>query len=289
MRSRWKGHIRMNLVLIPVKAYNAEEMQDKVKLNMFHIGCGGNVGKKEYCKECNTDLTSDQIFRGYKADSKVIPINDDDVSSLKLESTKVIDILGFVERSEIPVTFYDKPYYIGPDGKVGEQTYDTLRSAILESGKVAVGKVVINSGREDQVVISVENSCLVMCIIRYKDEVRNPVEVPNLSNCTDVPAEQIELALELVKTMTKRFSTLAVVNEYNAKLKEVIDFKLQNGDTAVVLSKSEAKSAPSIDIMAALRASIGKEKGTKVIEVGKGNLKVEKAESKKKKKDKVPA
>lgn len=278
MRQRWKGMIRMNLVLIPVKVYNAEETQDKVKLNLFHVGCGGNVGKKDYCKECNTDLTSDVIFRGYKFDdSRIIPINDEDVANIKLESTKVIDILGFVDKSDIPVTFYDKPYFIGPDGKAGEQSYDVIRSAILKSGKIAVGKIILSSGREDQVAISVENDALVMCVIRYKDEVRNTAEIPNLMNCTKAPEEQTELAVEIVKSMTKRFSSLAVINEYNAKLKEVIDFKIANGDTSVV-PKSEAKSAPVIDIMAALRASVQKE--SKVIDVG-SSVKVDKVEEKK--------
>lgn len=254
MRQRFKGHLRFSMVLIPVKVYNGEETQDKVKLNQFHVGCGGAVGKKDYCKACNETLTSDLIYKGYKIDDEhVVQISDEDVDNIKLESTKVIDISGFVDKSEIPVTFYEKPLFIGPDGKVGESTYDVFVQTLKISGKCAIGKIVLSHGREDQVVISAIDNALVMCVIRYKDEVRQVSEIPNLQNCKPAQKEMIDLAVDLCNSMTHKFEDLSVTNEYNAKLKELIDVKAQGKLEVPKTGKSEQPA--SVDIMSMLKAS----------------------------------
>jgi DNA end-binding protein Ku len=127
LRSIWKGHIRFSLVTIPVRVYNAVDTAESISFNQIHRACNGRIGYDKRCKKCNNQVENDDIVKGfqYEPDQYVI-FEKDDLDKLKLKSTKVIDIEGFVDASEIDATLYDAPYYAGPDGDVAAKTYGLL-------------------------------------------------------------------------------------------------------------------------------------------------------------------
>lgn len=129
MRSMWRGTIRFSLVSIPVKIYSAIETSEKIQFNQLHRDDFGAIGYDKRCKKCNEVVTNDQITKGYQYEpDRYAIVEPDDLAKIKIKTTKAVDIVGFVAREEIPTTFYDAPYFAGPDGPISENPYALLRS-----------------------------------------------------------------------------------------------------------------------------------------------------------------
>ena len=142
MRSMWRGTIRFSLVSIPVKIYSAIETSEKIQFNQLHRDDFGAIGYDKRCKKCNEVVTNDQITKGYQYEpDRYAIVEPDDLAKIKIKTTKAVDIVGFVAREEIPTTFYDAPYFAGPDGPISENPYALLREVMKQTGKIAVGKV----------------------------------------------------------------------------------------------------------------------------------------------------
>jgi DNA end-binding protein Ku len=137
MRSIWKGHIRFLLVAIPVRIYNAIETSEKIQFNQLHREDFGPIGYDKRCKKCDQIVTNDQITKGYQYETdRWAIVEPDDIARIKIKTTKAVDIVGFVGREEIPSTFYDSPYFAGPDGPVSEKPYALLREVMKQTGKI---------------------------------------------------------------------------------------------------------------------------------------------------------
>ena len=116
MRSIWKGHIRFLFVAIPVRIYNAVEASEKIQFNQLHREDFGPIGYDKRCKKCGQVVTNEEITKGYQyeADRYAI-VEPEEIAKVKIKTNKAVDIMGFVDASEIPTTFFDAPYYAGPD------------------------------------------------------------------------------------------------------------------------------------------------------------------------------
>src|SRR5882762_7688967 len=139
MRSIWKGHIRFSLVTIPIRIYNAVDTDETIRFNQLHKEDNGAVGYEKKCKKCGKSLTSEEIVKGYQfAPDQYVIVSAEDVEKVKLKSTKVIEIEGFIGADEVQPSLYESPYLVGPDGPVAAKTYSLLSQALKESGKVAM-------------------------------------------------------------------------------------------------------------------------------------------------------
>ena len=144
MRSIWKGHIRFSLVTIPICIYNAIETSETISFNQLHREDNGPIGYDKRCKKCNRVVKSEDIVKGYQYEpDQYVIIEPKDLAKLKLKSTKVIEIEGFVDSSEVHPTLYDTPYFAGPDGDVAAKTFALLCATLKDTGKLGIGKVVI--------------------------------------------------------------------------------------------------------------------------------------------------
>src|SRR5436189_3442640 len=153
MRSIWKGHIQFSLVTIPIRIYNAVETEETIRFNQLHKEDNGAVGYDKKCKKCGKVLTGEEIVKGYQFEpEQYVVISPDDLEKIKLKSTKVIEIEGFIDSKEVHPTLYDSPYLAGPDGPVAAKTYSLLSKALEASGKVALGKVVL---RDREAVVTI--------------------------------------------------------------------------------------------------------------------------------------
>src|SRR4030095_13910091 len=138
-------------------------------------------------------VTKDEIIKGYQyAKDQYAILDPDDLMKVKLKTTKVIDIVGFVEKSEFPPMLYDSPYFVGPDGEVGAKTYALLREVLKETGKVGLGKVVLRD-REDFIAIAPQEDGLVVYKLRYPKEVRKIDDVPELAH-HEIDKNELKLA-----------------------------------------------------------------------------------------------
>src|SRR5256886_8471148 len=281
MRSIWKGHIRFSLVTIPIRIYNAVDTEETIRFNQLHKDDNGAVGYEKKCKKCGKALTTEEIVKGYQFEpEQYVIVSPDDFEKIKLKSTKVIEIEGFIDAGEVQPSLYESPYLAGPDGPVAAKTYSLLSQALKASGKLAVGKVVLRD-REEVVAIAPMDGGLVLYKLRNPKEIRKMENVPQLENA-DVNKDELKLSLSLVDSMSSKFKELDLTDRYRDALREVIEAKIAGKE--VVSSPEEEK--PVVDIMAALKESIEQTKAKKKpMEKAKGEKKeaIEAAPAKQKK------
>jgi DNA end-binding protein Ku len=252
MRPIWKGHIRFSLVTIPISIYNAIETSETISFKQLHKEDNGPIGYDKRCKKCNKIVKNEDIVKGYQYEpDQFAIIEPEDLAKLKLKSTKVIEIEGFVDAEEVPATLYDTPYYAGPDGDVSAKTFALLIATLKDSGKLGIGKVVIRD-RESVVLLSPEKNGLLLYKLRYPNEVRKITEVPQLDGTT-ADKQQLKLARTLVDSMIKPFAEIKLKDTYKDAVKELIKAKIQGKEVATV--EEEEEKAP-VDIMTALKQSI---------------------------------
>ena len=251
MRSIWKGHIRFLLVAIPVRVYNAIETSEKIHLNQLHKDDYGPIGYDKRCKKCGQIVSNEEIIKGYQySKDQYAILEPDDIAKIKLKTTKVIDIVGFVDSSEIPATLYDSPYYAGPDGEVGAKTFALLREVLKQTGKVGLGKVVLRD-REDFVAIAPQGEGLVVFKLRYPKEVRKIEEVPQIGEY-NIDEKELKLAHTLVEQMVTSMSEIEMRDNYSDALREIIEAKIEGKEVTAFVEEE----APTVDIMTALKESI---------------------------------
>src|SRR5258708_18765227 len=253
MRSIWKGHIRFLFVAIPVRIYNAVETAEKIQFNQLHREDFGPIGYDKRCKKCGQVVTNEEITKGYQYEpDRYAIVEPDEIAKVKIKTNKAVDIMGFVDASEIPTTFFDAPYYAGPDGPVSEKPYALLRQVLRDTGKVGLAKVVLRD-REDLVpVLPLENG-IVLQKLRYPAEIRSIKEAPEIESAQKIDKKELTLATSLVEQMITSFSDIGTVDNYQEALRKLIDKKIK-GKKIVEFEKVE--DVPRLDIMSALKKSL---------------------------------
>jgi DNA end-binding protein Ku len=253
MRSIWKGHIRFLLVAIPIRVYNAIEASEKIQFNQLHREDYGPIGYDKRCKKCNQIVSADQITKGYQYEpDRYAIVEPEDIAKIKIKTTKAVDIIGFVDASEIPSTFYDAPYFAGPDGPVSEKPYALLREVMRQTGKVGLGKVVLRD-REDLVAVFPQENGLVLQKLRYPHEVRSIEHVPDVASAKTLDKKELALATTLVEQMTTTLEEIDMSDQYHEALKKLIESKVKGKKT---VEFEPVEELPRLDIMSALKKSL---------------------------------
>lgn len=264
MRAIWKGHIRFSLVTIPIRIYNAIDNAQTISFNLLSREGHNPVAYEKKDKVTGKVLRNEDIVKGYQYEpGQYVIIEQEDLEKVKLKSTKVIEIDGFVKAEEVHPTLYESPYFIGPDGDVAAKTYALLAATLKESGKVGVGKVVLRD-RETPVLLNPHEGGILMYRLRYPNEVRSIKEVPQLLEAK-ADKEQLKLAKSLVDSMSTKFANIKMEDHYADELKKIIQAKIE-GKEIVSIEEAEPEV---VDIMTALKASIERAK-KKPMEKAKG-------------------
>ena len=269
MRAIWKGHIRFSLVTIPVRVYNAVDNDQKISFNQLHRECNGSVGYDKRCKKCNKVVTKDDIVKGYQYEpDQYVVVEPSDLEKIKLKSTKIIEIEGFINTKEVSPLLYESPYFAGPDGPVAGKAYALLSQTLKESGKVGIGKVVLRD-REDVVLIAPMDNGIVLYKLRYPHEIKAMKDVPQLDE-QKIEKDQLKLARNLVDSMATTYKKLTLQDTYHEALKDMIEAKISGKEIVTVTEEPK----PVVDIMSALKQSIEQAKSQrKPMEKAKGKKK----------------
>jgi len=258
MRSLWKGHIRFSLVTIPIRIYSAIDTAQTVRFNQLHTACNGRVGYDKRCKKCGELVKNEEIVKGYQYEpDQYVVFEKDELDKLKLKSTKVIEIEGFVDAAEVHPTLYETPYFAGPDGEVASKTYALLATAMEDAGKMGVGKVVLRD-REDIVMIAPQDGGLLLYRLRYPSEIKKITDVPLVGEEAG-DHEQLKLAKSLIDSMATSMDKLKLEDRYGDAVREMIDAKVAGKEIVAV----EEEEKPVVDIMTALKQSIEQAKSKK--------------------------
>lgn len=259
MRAIWRGHIRFSLVTIPIRIYNAIDTAETIRFNQLHKDCNGNIGYDKRCKKCDEKVKNDDIVKGYKYEpDQYVIIEKEDLDNLKLKSTKIIEIEGFVDASEVHHTLFDAPYFAGPDGEVASTAYALLCETLKRSNKLGIGKVVLRDRESVMLMAPHRDGGLVLYKLRYPHEVRDIKDVPQLESVA-ADEDQLKLAQTLVDSMTKSFDQIELKDKYKDAVKELIARKIEGKEIVTV----EEEERPVVDIMTALKASIDHAKAEK--------------------------
>ena len=269
MRSIWKGHIRFSLVTIPIRIYNAVDTEETIRFNQLHKDDNGAVGYEKKCKKCGKALTAEEIVKGYQFEpEQFVIVSPEDLAKIKLKSTKVIEIAGFIDAAEVHPSLYESPYFAGPDGPVAAKTYSLLSQALKASGRVGIGKVVLRD-REELVTIAPLQGGLMLYKLRHPDEVRKIETVPQIEQKV-ANKDELKLSVSLVESMSSSLKDIDLTDHYRDALREMIEAKIAGKE--VVSVPEEEK--PVVDIMTALKQSIERTKAQKKpMEKAKGEKK----------------
>ncbi|GLR16082.1 non-homologous end joining protein Ku [Portibacter lacus] len=259
MRSVWKGHIRFSLVTIPIQIFNAVETNKNIKFNQLHRGDLGRVSYQKTCKSCESILSKKDIVKGfeYEPDQYVV-IEPEDLNSLKLKSTRAIDIEAFVDVDEVHPSRFEAVYYVAPNGEVAQKTFNLFNETLKKTGKAGVGRIILRD-REDVVLLVAEGEAIIMYKLRYPYEIRSINDVPGIEN-EKIEKAQLDLAINLVTAFTKKFEEVDFTDRYRDAVMELVQEKIDGKEVVHVSDEEEAGEV--VDIMDALKASIEKAKGS---------------------------
>lgn len=253
MRSSWKGAISFGLVTVPVSIAPVVE-EHNVPLHQVHATDGGRVRMKRWCEVEDREVPYREIAKGFEADDEhTVVLTDEDLSGLPVPTKRTIDVLAFVDESEIDPVFFAKPYYVAPE-KTGGKPYALLRDAMRESGQVAVTKITLST-RESPAVLRVHDDVLVLQLMVWPDEVRSAEGIaPQHSG---VRPQELAMAQSLINTLSTDFPQLAgeLHDDYQAALRDLVEAKLEG---APVPHEAPRRTAGDnvIDLMAVLERSV---------------------------------
>jgi len=261
MRSIWKGAISFGLVTIPVKVYSATEQRD-VSFHQVHRKDGGRIRYKRVCTLDGEEVPYSDIAKGYELpNGEMVVLTDEDFADLPLSTSRRIDVLQFVEESEVDPIYFAKSYYLEPDAQ-GAKPYVLLRDALERSDQVAIVKVALRQ-RESLATLRVREGVFVLETMLWPDEVRTP-DFPFLEEDIEIRKQELSMATSLIESMQGDFDPSEYKDAYREALQHVIDAKIEGRE--VTRPEAAPEEEPAADLLSALRASVEaakKERGEK--------------------------
>src|SRR5277367_2032978 len=257
-RAYWKGYLKLSLVSCPIALYPATSEREKISFNQLNKETGNRVRYRKVDAETGDDVEQSNIIKGYEvAKGEYIELNSDELEAVALESKRTIDIEEFVPKSQIDELYLRDPYYIAPDGDVGQQAFAVLREAIRKEGMVALGKVVFTS-REHIIALEARDNGMMGITLRYPYEVREQKDYFDDIKDEKVPKDMLDLALHIVDTKRGDFEPEKFQDQYEDALKELIG-KKQKGEK--IGRPKEPTRSNVVNLMDALRQSVKAETG----------------------------
>jgi DNA end-binding protein Ku len=252
-RAYWKGYLKLSLVSCPIALFPATSEREKISFHQVNKETGHRIRYKKVDAETGDEVDNADIVKGYEiAKGEYIELEPDELEAVAIESKHVIDIDEFVPRNEIDELYLRDPYYIVPDGEVGQQAFAVIREAIRKEGMVALGKVVFTS-REHIIALEARGKGMLGVTLRYPYEVRDETEYFDTIEEEKIPKDMIDLAVHIVETRIGHFKPQQFKDEYEDALKDLLRRK-QKGEK--IERPKERAPTNVINLMDALRQSL---------------------------------
>jgi DNA end-binding protein Ku len=253
-RPTWQGHLRLSLVTCPVALYTATARTGDVHFNMLHKTTHNRIRMIPTDPETGP-VEREDIVKGYEIDKgRYVVVTDEEIKSVRLESTRTIDIERFVDADTIDRMYWNDPYFLVPDGKLALDAYTVIREAMERTGQMALGRVVMHT-RERLLAIEPRDNGLLAYTLRSHDEVKDAKEA--FEDIPDVKADpdMVSIAEKIIAQKEAAFDPTKFVDHYEDALKKLIADK-EKGHKATV-DVEEPESSNVVDLMEALRRSLG--------------------------------
>jgi DNA end-binding protein Ku len=259
-RAIWSGSISFGLLNVPVKLYSAVARRG-ISLREIRESDGARIRHRRVAEGTDEEVPYEKIQKAFEITSgNYVPISKDEMAALAPEKTRAIEVKDFVDLDEIDPIYFDSPYYLGP-AEGAEKAYSLLASAMERSGKVAIARFVFRN-KEHLAALRADNGVLTLTTMRFADEVVPPDELDDVlpEKKPKVAAKEVEMAEQLIDSLTSDFDPSAYRDEYREELMSLIERKAEGKEiVAPEAPEQEATKAP--DLMAALEESIAAVKG----------------------------
>ncbi len=264
-RPVWTGSISFGLVNVPVKAYTAVRDHD-VHFNQLEKGTGARIRNRKVSDKTGREVTSDKIEMGFEVSKgRYVTFETDELSELRPASTRAIEVTDFVALDEVDPIYYERTYWLGPDGDAGKQAYQLLLAAMEDRQRVAIGTVVMRNKQYLSAIRPLDGA-LAMSTMRFADEVVPRSEVEGVPTRRSKPeAKALKLATQIVDSLASDWKPEQYHDTYAEELRARIKAKdKRKGKEVVEAPEEDEGKADVLDLMAALEASVDREraKGT---------------------------
>lgn len=251
-RPTWQGHLKLSLVTCPVALYTATSSGGDVRFNLINPDTGNRIRMVTTDPETGP-VDRSSLVKGYAvAKDEYILIADEEIKSVRLESTKTIDIERFVPQSEIDRVYWDNPYYLAPNGRLAEEAFGVIREAMRSEGQIALGRVVLST-RERLLALEPRGRGILAYSLRTRAEVRAEEDIFGSISDAEPDPGMIDIARRIIEQQAGAFEPDTFVDRYEEALKALIAAK-QKGRKPT--GAREPQDTPAEDLMAALRASL---------------------------------
>ena len=273
-RPNWKGYLKLSLVSCPVALYPATSAAERVSFRQINKKTGNRLRQQLVDDVTREPVGAEDKGRGYEVDKNVyVPVEDEELDAIQVEATHTIEIDSFVPVADVDERYFDTPYYVVPNDKVGQDAFAVIREAMRGKNVAAIGRVVI-AKRERPIMLSPDGKGLRGTTLRYPYEIRDEAEyfadIPDIK----VPAEMLKLADHIVGTKLGTFDPTSFVDHYETALVEL----LKNKQAGIATAKPAPRAArePAGNVIDLLRRSVelGKrQEGQEIAAAATGNAK----------------
>jgi DNA end-binding protein Ku len=256
-RPTWQGYLRLSLVSCPVALYTATTRAGEVHFNMLHKKTHHRI------KMIPTDPESgpvdrSEIVKGYEIEKgHYVVVTDEEIKNVRLETTRTLDIERFVGEDEIDRLYWNDPYFLAPDGEMAVEAFTVIREAMKKEGRVALGRLVMHQ-RERLMALEAQDKGILAYTIRNKREVKDAKDVFSTIPNVKPPAQMVEIAAKIIDQLEGPFDPSQFNDRYEDALRALIKEK-EKGHR--ITAPEEPKEAEVIDLMEALKRSLGQSGG----------------------------
>jgi DNA end-binding protein Ku len=260
-RAIWSGSISFGLLNVPVKLYSAVARRG-IALREIRESDSARIKHRRVAEGTDEEVPYDKIIKAFEiSKDRYVPLSKDELASLDPEKSRAIEVQDFVEISEIDPIYFDSPYYLGP-AEGAEKAYSLLAQAMEESGKVAIARFVFRS-KERLAAIRPGEGVLTLTTMRFADEVVPPSELDDAlpSGKPKVAKREVEMAEQLIDSLTRSFDPTAYRDEYREELLAMIERKAAGEEIVAAPEGEEREATKAPDLMAALEQSIAEVQG----------------------------
>jgi DNA end-binding protein Ku len=252
-RAYWKGYLKLSLVSCPIALVPATSEREKISFHQINKNTGHRIRYRKVDAESGDEVEASDIIKGYEVGKgEYIELDPEELEAVAIESKRIIDIDEFVPKKEIDELYLNNPYYIVPDGEVGQQAFAVIREAIKTEGMVAIAKIVFTS-REHVIALEARGKGMLGVTLRYPYEIRKEQEYFDDIPDEKIPKDMLDLATHIVATKAGSFDPDKFEDRYEDALKDLIKQK-QAGKPIEVPERREP--AQVINLMEALRRSV---------------------------------
>jgi DNA end-binding protein Ku len=260
MRTIWKGSISFGLVNIPIGLAVATQRSD-IAFRTLHRECGTPIKQKRWCPTHDREVNPDELVKGWEfSKGQYVMVEEGDLEAIALQRSQSIEIVRFVELSEVDPIYFDRTYYLAPaDVEAQRRPYVLLLEAMRETEMAAVGKFVL-WGKENLCLLRPLGASLALQTLFYSEDIRARGEIDDAVGGVEVKAPELDLAKQVIQSLVGEWEPDEFENEYRGQLRAVLEAKLAGEEIAVPEPVAEA---PVVDLMEALRRSVDEAKERK--------------------------